>query len=88
MKDDFDKGYALVDVDDFGKDKSEYEVYNMTGNVSEWTLSWYDEERIYRVFRGGSWDSKRIDDIYTTYRNGDKPALSSYAIGFRCAKSQ
>ena len=84
----FNNGDALVDVDNFGKDKSEYEIYNMAGNVSEWTSSWYDEEKTDRVSRGGSWDSKRIDDIYTTYRDGDKPALSSYAIGFRCAKSQ
>jgi formylglycine-generating enzyme required for sulfatase activity len=83
----FNNGDALVDVDNFGKDKSEYEIYNMAGNVSEWTSSWYDEEKTDRVSRGGSWDSKRIDEIHTTYRNGYKPFLSNYAIGFRCAKS-
>jgi formylglycine-generating enzyme required for sulfatase activity len=27
----------------------------MSGNVWEWTGSWYDEEHRYRVVRGGSW---------------------------------
>jgi formylglycine-generating enzyme required for sulfatase activity len=31
-------------------------VWDMGGNVWEWTASWLDEERQYRTLRGGSWD--------------------------------
>lgn len=30
-------------------------VWDMSGNVWEWTGSWYDEDRKYRIVRGGSW---------------------------------
>ncbi|GAB4542790.1 MAG: hypothetical protein Kow0063_35230 [Anaerolineae bacterium] len=34
-------------------------LMDLAGNVWEWTGSWYDEEKIGRVLRGGSWDGAR-----------------------------
>jgi formylglycine-generating enzyme required for sulfatase activity len=53
----------------------------MSGNVWEWTDSWYDK-KISRAVRGGSWDfyqwgtrvAARIDDY---------PYVSNDGIGFR-----
>ncbi len=31
------------------------DVWDMSGNTWEWTGSWYDEDKKYRIVRGGSW---------------------------------
>ena len=81
---------------------SPYGVYDMAGNVWEWTDSWYDAYpgstftadefgQQYRVLRGGSWyyyDSLNPIGARTPSRDIGTENHSSYVVGFRCAIGQ
>ena len=86
-------------VGSYKSGKSVYGVYDMAGNVAEWTLDWYSETYYqdspasdpqgpnsgeYRVYRGGAWYF--VDFITrSTYRGNDKPEQYIFYLGFRCA---
>jgi len=57
-------------------------LYDMTGNVWEWTDDWYDNSCSHRVIRGGSW-SYDVGSCRSAYRCGRSPGRRSYEIGFR-----
>lgn len=79
-------------------DMSPYAVYDMCGNVSEWTSSWYKPYpgstlqresfgEISKVVRGGSWVMPYIPYSRAAYRaNSYKPEYKHRGIGFRCVK--
>ncbi len=86
-------------VGSYESGKSPYGLYDMAGNVFEWTSSLlkpypYDavdgREDLTRsgdrVIRGGAW-SEGPDDQRVFYRSWIGPNLSESAIGFRCARS-
>jgi len=97
-----DDGYSdTAPVGSFEAGKSPYGVYNMGGNVREWTADWYApdyyvnapdrnppggvDSGMGRVLRGGSWRSN-IPVARSTYRLMYDAQTKDEYIGFRCAK--
>lgn len=93
--------YAAVPVDSFPEWTSPYGVYNMAGNIMEWTNDWYapdyyanspetnptgPETGDFKVFRGGSYNHG-AGNVRTTYRYPKLPVLTYVSTGFRCARS-
>ena len=81
--------------------KSDYGVFDLSGNVAEWVYDWHYAEYYifspkknpkgldkgqYKVVRGGSWRNN-AEDIRLTYRNATVPRLKNSSVGFRCALS-
>jgi formylglycine-generating enzyme required for sulfatase activity len=91
----------VMPVGSYEKGKSPYGVYDMAGNVMEWTADWYEpypgaeykspnygHKR--RVARGGSWGGVGhyvIPHYFRTeYRFNFPPDQAFNDVGFRCAK--
>ncbi|MBN2192891.1 MAG: SUMF1/EgtB/PvdO family nonheme iron enzyme [Polyangiaceae bacterium] len=73
---------------------SPFGVYDLAGNVAEWTVSPYCDSyaptRICvtgRVFRGSSFSELRPENVRNAYRDENDPTTRSPYLGFRCARS-
>ena len=87
-------------VGSFENGKSDYGIYDLSGNVAEWVNDWHYPEYYlfspkenppgpetgkYKIIRGGSW-RHNAEDVNLTYRNATTPVNRSTSIGFRCAR--
>lgn len=88
---------STVSVGSYGGGTSPFGVFDLAGNVREWTAdsgyfaypgnsvpsAYYGDEL--RVLRGGGWFDD-APDLRTTRRNPTSPTAANWDIGFRCAK--
>jgi formylglycine-generating enzyme required for sulfatase activity len=69
-----------------------FELYDLAGNVSEWTGSAYEpttkskKDKPGRVIVGGNWESNKPEDVSATKREGRQEGYRDVTLGFRCAK--
>lgn len=57
-------------------------AWDMSGNVWEWTSSWYDEDKKYRIVRGGSWIGYHWF-ARSSFCNWSIPLMFNDDLGFR-----
>jgi formylglycine-generating enzyme required for sulfatase activity len=71
-------GYRTLDS------ASPYGLYDMAGNVWQWTGNVYEDQH-YRYLRGGSKDTYDMD-LRVWVRNNATPTYVSPGVGFRCVR--
>ena len=64
------------------KKPNEWGLYDIVGNVWEWTESLFDSRCSYRVFRGGGWLND-AENCRSDFRCGDTPEYRHRNVGFR-----
>ncbi|MEO8354454.1 MAG: SUMF1/EgtB/PvdO family nonheme iron enzyme [Chloroflexota bacterium] len=57
-------------------------ISDISGNVWEWTNSWYEKEQIKRVLRGGSWNLN-LWNVRCANRSRLVPGFFDFNLGFR-----
>lgn len=63
---------------------SRYGIHDLGGNVWEWCEDWWNNEAKNRVLRGGSWDDRDREFLFSSGRLYGPPVLRFRNLGFRC----
>jgi formylglycine-generating enzyme required for sulfatase activity len=96
-----DDGFpATAPVGSFPEGKSRYGLFDVVGNVWEWTSDWdgkYAPDPVVdpmgpkmgerRIVRGGAFNGAMPSWVRPSQRYSDHPNTHSHAYGFRCAKT-
>jgi formylglycine-generating enzyme required for sulfatase activity len=87
------KPYLMQVVDTMPMDKSFYGVYDMAGNVSEWTSTMAASDIIssvkVAVIRGANFETNSVDRVQLTHRTIKYvPETRQFWLGFRCASDK
>jgi formylglycine-generating enzyme required for sulfatase activity len=80
--------YALtMPVGSYEAGKSPYGVYDLAGNVAEWTFSEHEGRYSIKVVRGGSWNTPS-QNVRSTFRAEFGRLAQNSALGFRCVQDE
>jgi sulfatase modifying factor 1 len=69
------------------KSPNHFGIYDMSGNIAEWSSSWYDSVADLKSVKGGAYNShiSPVNQLAIAYRTGERPDSRQPFIGFRVA---
>lgn len=86
VSEEFGRGIPMTAVCTYPLGQSQEGIFDLSGNVWEWSADWYEKGQ-YHSLRGGSFADNRGHASCTT-RDWYVPDYFSYVISFRCVISQ
>ena len=79
---------ATTPVSNYPEGATSEGLYDMAGNVWEWTDDWYDEDKNWRAMRGGAYYESNADALRCSSRSSGNPRYGdSFFVGFRVIRS-
>ncbi|MCB8990745.1 MAG: SUMF1/EgtB/PvdO family nonheme iron enzyme [Ardenticatenaceae bacterium] len=76
----------LTPVDNYPDGASIYGVFDLSGNAWEWCSDRFENGKLERVLRGGSFRERMVKHFRTDFRRGFDPSQRGASAGFRIVK--